>query len=143
VRGGVGCLALRKASEPARGATYPTRGSKLTERTPKRQGAGGESDVGRGSATTRETTTCRECGVSLSVLLYTPDSIDRVWKTLYLNLAFGSVETDVEAKFAFSFRGFTIKLKSFTRAVSTRSHLDSFILTLSWKKILETHLIFF
>jgi len=32
-RGGVECFALRRASEPARDATYPTRGSKLTERT--------------------------------------------------------------------------------------------------------------
>jgi len=58
--------------------------------------------VGRRSATTRETTTCRECGVSLSVFLYTPDGIDRMWKTLYLNLTFGSVEPSIEAKLAFS-----------------------------------------
>lgn len=37
-RGGVGCLALRRASEPARGATYPTRGSKLTETHPRARG---------------------------------------------------------------------------------------------------------
>lgn len=42
-RDDVECFAPRRASEPARGATYPTRGSKLTERTPEQEGVGGES----------------------------------------------------------------------------------------------------
>lgn len=55
--------------EPARGATYPTRGSELTERDPRARGWGcGQRvfDVGRRSTPTREIATCRGYEVLLS-----------------------------------------------------------------------------
>lgn len=122
-RGGVGCLALRRASEPARGATYPTRGSKLTERTPEREGAGGEADVGRRSTATRETATCRGCGVPLSasVLAY-PDGVGRM-EDIYLNLLrLNPLQNEYRSKArVFRSRGFAIKLKPPTRANGSRS----------------------
>lgn len=80
------CFVQRRASEPARSATYPTRGSELTERTPKREGAGGRirREAQIGADTDRDLS--RNTGYSYrprrSLILMTSEG----WKTFILSL---------------------------------------------------------